>query len=76
MFRKGLTLGASVLVLSLVCGSYAQAQQTLPTIDVGSQTRNRSNRPRVAAPRTDTVQPTTTQADRNQDQYRRSRRRH
>ena len=35
MSRKSLALGASVLTLALACASYAQAQQSLPTINVG-----------------------------------------
>ena len=37
MFRNSLALGASALALSLVAASYAEAQQQLPTIDVGGQ---------------------------------------
>jgi iron complex outermembrane receptor protein len=35
MSRKSLALGASILTLTLACASYAEAQQSLPTINVG-----------------------------------------
>lgn len=35
MSRSSLALGVSILTLSLACGSYAEAQQALPTINVG-----------------------------------------
>ena len=35
MFRKSLSLGVSIFTLSLVCASQAEAQQSLPTINVG-----------------------------------------
>ena len=61
MSRKSLALGASVVTLTLACTSYAEAQQNLPTINVGGANRTT----RVAPPRT---RPTgagqTTNADR------------
>ena len=35
MSRNSLALGASILTLTLACASYAEAQQSLPTINVG-----------------------------------------
>lgn len=46
MSRKTLSLGASVLTLTLVCASYAEAQQNLPTINVGGANKTT----RVAPP--------------------------
>lgn len=61
MSRKSLTLGASVVTLTLACASYAEAQQNLPTINVGGANKTT----RVAPPR---ARPTgagqTTNADR------------
>lgn len=39
MSRKSLALGASILTLALACASYAEAQQSLPTINVGGAQR-------------------------------------
>ena len=47
MSRKTLSLGASVLTLTLACASYAEAQQSLPTINVGGANKTT----RVAPPR-------------------------
>ncbi len=44
MSRKTLSLGASVLTLTLACASYAEAQQNLPTINVGGATKRRASR--------------------------------
>jgi iron complex outermembrane receptor protein len=45
MSRKSLALGASILALSLACGSYADAQQSLPTINVGGGAKRTGGKP-------------------------------
>ena len=62
MSRKSLALGASILTISLACASYAEAQQNLPTINVGGAARRTSGKPstnpnsgRTSAPPTSNV---------------------
>lgn len=45
MSRKTLSFGASVLTLTLACASYAEAQQSLPTINVGGAARHTGGKP-------------------------------
>jgi iron complex outermembrane receptor protein len=45
MSRKTLSLGASVLTLALACASYAEAQQSLPTINVGGGAKRTGGKP-------------------------------
>ena len=56
MSRKYLSLGVSVIALTIASASIAEAQQYLPTINVGSKTRGKTQKP-VAAARN--VQPIT-----------------
>ena len=44
MSRNGLSFGASLITLTLALTAYAEAQQSLPTIDVGSARRNTAAR--------------------------------
>ena len=45
MSRKSLTLSASILALTLACTSYSEAQQTLPTINVGNKAKRTGGKP-------------------------------
>ena len=45
MSRKYLSLGVSAIALTLVASSYAEAQQNLPTINVGSKAKRTGGKP-------------------------------
>ena len=63
MSRKYLSLGVSAIALTLVASSYAEAQQNLPTINVGANSKRTGGKPngkpnasRVNAPATPLAQ--------------------
>ena len=56
MSRKYLSLGVSIIALTIASASIAEAQQYLPTINVGNKSRGKPQKP-VAAARN--VQPLT-----------------
>ena len=47
--KKYLSLGASALALTLAASTYAEAQQYLPTINVGNKSRGKAQKPVTAA---------------------------